>query len=98
MRKQQNKHRGSDFDDFLKEEIIYEEVCAAAAKRAIAAQVAEALQAQKKTIAQLAKEMNTSRAAVHRLLDENNDSLSLKTLAKAATVLGKRLRFELTPA
>lgn len=98
MRKQQNKHRGSDFDDFLKEENIYEEVCAAAAKRAIAAQVAEALQAQKKTIAQLAKEMNTSRAAVHRLLDENNDSLSLKTLAKAATVLGKRLRLELTPA
>jgi len=97
MKKQQNKHRGSDFDDFLKEENIYEEVCAAAAKRAIAAQVSEALQAQKKTIAQLAKEMNTSRAAVHRLLDENNDSLSLKTLAKAATVLGKRLRLELTP-
>lgn len=60
--------------------------------------VAEALQAQKKTIAQLAKEMNTSRAAIHRLLDENNDSLSLKTLAKAATVLGKRLRLELTSA
>lgn len=98
MKKQQNKHRGSDFDDFLKEENIYEEVCAAAAKRAIAAQFAEALQAQNKSIAQLAKEMKTSRATVQRLLDENNDSLSLKTLAKAASVLGKRLHLELTPA
>lgn len=96
MRKNHNKHRESHFDDFLKEEKIYEEVSAAVTKRAIAASVAEALQSQKKTIAQLAKEMNTSRAAVHRLLDENNDSLSLKTLAKAATVLGKRLRLELT--
>ncbi len=98
MKKHQNKHRGSDFDDFLKEENIYEEVCAAAAKRAIAAQFAEALQAQNKSIAQLAKEMKTSRATVQRLLDEKNDSLSLKTLAKAATVLGKRLHLELTPA
>lgn len=98
MKKQQNKHRGSDFDDFLKEENIYEEVCAAAAKRAIAAQLTEALQAQKKTVAQLAREMNTSRAAVHRLLDAENDSLSLKTLAKAATALGKRLRLELANA
>ncbi len=98
MKKQQNKHRGSDFDDFLKEEQIYEEVCAAAAKRAIAMQVADALQAQKKSIAQLAREMKTSRAAVHRLLDEKNDSLSLKTLAKVAAVLGKRLHLELMPA
>lgn len=96
MKKQQNKHRGSDFDDFLREEDIYEDVCAAAAKRAIAAQVAEALAAQSKSVSQLAREMNTSRAVVLRLLDEKNQSLSLKTLAKAATVLGKRLRLELT--
>lgn len=96
--KRQNKHRGSDFDDFLREEGIYEEVCAAAAKRAIAAQVAEALAAQHKSVSQLAKEMQTSRAAVLRLLDEKNHSLSLKTLAKAATVLGKKVHLELVPS
>jgi hypothetical protein len=95
MKKQQNKHRGSDFDDFLREEGLYEDVCAAAAKRVIATQIAEALAAQRKSVSQLAREMNTSRAVVLRLLDEKNQSLSLKTLAKAATVLGKRLRLEL---
>ena len=38
-----NKHIGSDFDDFLKDEGIQEEVTAAAIKRVIAWQLAEAM-------------------------------------------------------
>jgi len=50
---------------------------------------------QHKTVAELAREMKTSRAAVNRILDEKKYSLSLKTLFRAASALGKRLRLEL---
>jgi antitoxin HicB len=93
-----NKYHGSNFDDFLKEEGIHGEVCAAAAKRVLAAQMAEALHSQHKTVAELALEMKTSRAAVHRILDEKNVSLSLKTLSRAAAALGKRIRLDLVEA
>ena len=96
--KAKNKHRGGNFDDFLKEEGIYEEVCAAEAKRVLAQQMAQALEQQHKSVAELAREMKTSRAAVNRILDEKNVSLSLKTLSRAATVLGKRIRLELVNA
>jgi hypothetical protein len=42
--------------------------------------------------------MNTSRAALNRLLDENDPSLTLITLASAATALGKMLKIEFVPA
>lgn len=90
-----NKHRGGNFDDFLKAEDIYEDVCAAATKRVLATQIAEALADQNKSVAELAREMKTSRAAIGRILDEKNHSLSLKTLSRTATALGKRLRLEL---
>ncbi len=35
--------------------------------------------------------MNTSRAAIYRLLDENNNSITLDTLEKAAKFLNKKL-------
>jgi len=38
-----NKHRGSDFDDFLRDEAIFDEVQAAALKRALAEAVEEAM-------------------------------------------------------
>jgi len=42
-----------------------------------------------------AAQLSTSRAAVNRLLDPENESITLLTLQKAAHVLGKKLRFEL---
>lgn len=93
-----NKHHGSNFDDFLREEKIYEDVCVGAVKRVIAAQIAEALKEQNKSVSSMARDMGTSRAAVNRLLDENNHSLSFKTLARAASLLGKRLKLELVEA
>ena len=41
-----NKHIGSDFDDFLAEQGLGEEVCAAALKRVIAWQIAQAMKHQ----------------------------------------------------
>ena len=55
-------HIGSDFDDFLKEEGIREEVTAAAIKRVIAWQLAEAMKRMHITKTEMAARMRTSRA------------------------------------
>jgi hypothetical protein len=41
--------------------------------------------------------MGTSRSQLNRLLDPDNESVTLATLAKAAAALGKRLRVSLEP-
>lgn len=88
-------HIGSNFDDFLKEEGIYDAATATAVKRVIAYQIEQEMQRRQLTKSQMASQMKTSRAALERLLDPNNPSLTLTTLGRAAAVLGKRLRIEL---
>lgn len=95
MKKQ---NMGSDFDDFLAEEGMLEEVTAVAVKRVIAWQIEQEMSAQKMTKTAMAKKMRTSRASLNRLLDENDTSLTLTTLAGAAAALGRRIRLELMPA
>ncbi|CAD6552779.1 helix-turn-helix domain-containing protein [Paraburkholderia sabiae] len=90
-----NKHIGGDFDDFLAEEAMLEEVTATAMKRVIAWQIEQEMKAQHLTKTSLAAKMKTSRAALNRLLDENDTSLTLTTLASAAAALGKKFKFEL---
>ncbi|MBN3821702.1 XRE family transcriptional regulator [Paraburkholderia sp. Se-20369] len=93
-----NRHIGSDFDAFLEEEGILEEVTATAIKRVIAWQIEQEMKAQHITKTAMAARMKTSRAALNRLLDATDTSLTLTTLASAAAALGKRLSFELVPA
>jgi len=90
-----NKSIGSSFDDFLVEEGISEEVEAGAIKKIIAYQLQEAIEKEKLTKTALARRLETSRAAVDRILDPENESITLLTLKKAANVLGKKLRLEL---
>ncbi|MCC6261429.1 MAG: XRE family transcriptional regulator [Anaerolineales bacterium] len=90
-----NKHIGSNFDDFLREENIYEEVNAAAVKRVIAYQIAKEMKKNKLTKSAMATRMKTSRAALERLLDPANASVTLSTLERAASALGKTLKVEL---
>jgi antitoxin HicB len=90
-----NQHIGSNFDDFLEEEGILAEVEMVAWKRVIAFQIAELMAEQNLSKTAMAERMQTSRAALDRLLDENNGSATLHTLEQAAKVLGKRLRIEL---
>ena len=90
-----NSSIGSSFDDFLVEEGIAEEVEAGAIKKIIAYQLQEAIQREQLTKTALAVQLETSRAAVNRLLDPENESITLLTLKKAAKVLGKKLRLEL---
>ncbi|NWG32159.1 MAG: XRE family transcriptional regulator [Rhodocyclaceae bacterium] len=88
------KNIGSSFDDFLREEAILEAATAVALKRAIAWQIAEEMKAQQITKTELAKRMHTSRAALNRLLDETDPSLTLTTLASAAAALGKKVNIQ----
>jgi antitoxin HicB len=89
------KNVGSTFDSFLREEGIYEEVSAAAIKRVVARQVEEAMKQKGLTKSAMARQMQTSRAALDRLLDSDNDAVTLHTLQKAAAVVGRELRLEL---
>jgi antitoxin HicB len=86
---------GSSFDEFLKEEGLYEEVTARAIKRVIARQLDALMQDQGLTKASLAKRMRTSRAQLDRLLDPDNESVTLATLTRAARAVGRHLRMEL---
>ena len=90
-----NNAIGSSFDDFLVEENISEEVEAGAIKKIIAYQLQEAIDKEHLSRSALAARLETSRAAVNRLLDPENESITLLTLKKAASVLGKKLRLEL---
>jgi DNA-binding Xre family transcriptional regulator len=93
--KKQSRHVGSSLDDFLTEEGILQDVEARAIKRVIAWQLDDSMKRAKLTKADLAKQMGTSRSALDRLLDPDNPSLTLGSLAKIAAVLGKRVRVQL---
>ena len=89
------KHIGSSFDDFLKEEGIYDEVVVAATKKALAFKLQQLMGEMHISKAALAKQMNTSRSSLDRLLDPANTSVTLQSIGKAASVLGKRVVVDL---
>ena len=88
-------HLGSNFDDFLAEEGLLEEAEAIAVKRVLAFQIRSMMESQNLSKAEMARRMKTSRAALDRLLDPENRSVTLFTMDKAARSLGKRLRLTL---
>jgi DNA-binding Xre family transcriptional regulator len=90
-----NRHIGSDFDDFLKEEGIHAEAEVAAVKRVVAHQIEAAMKRKEISKATLARKMKTSRSALERLLDEHNTAVTLQTLCRAASALGGRLKVQM---
>ena len=90
-----NAYVGSSFDDFLEEEGIAEEVRNKTIKRLISYNLLEEMQKQNINKTEMAKRLSTSRAALDRLLNPYNDSVTLATLTKAANVLGKKLVLQL---
>ena len=93
--KKRNRHIGSSLDDFLKEEGILEEARTIALKETLAWQVQAAMKKKRITKVEMARRMNTSRAALDRLLDPENTAVTLQTLSKAAHAVGRDLRIEL---
>ena len=90
-----NPRVGSSLDNFLKEEGNLEEARAIALKEAVAWQVQKAMKRAKINKVEMARRMNTSRAALDRLLDPGNASVTLQTLCRAARAIGRDLRIEL---
>lgn len=91
----ENPHTGSSFDNFLKEEGIYEEVTVAALKKVLAWQIAEEMKRQHLSKVQMAARMHTSRSQLDRLLDEEKTGVTLETIQRAAAAVGRELRIEL---
>lgn len=83
------------FDDWLKEQGIYEEVTTHAIKRVLAWQIEQAMKAQGISKAEMARRMHTSRTQLDRLLDPDNDKVQLDTVQRAAAAIGRTLKFEL---
>lgn len=93
-----NKHRGSNFESFLKKDGLHDEVQAAALKRAVALKLNDLMKEKRVNKSAMAEQMRTSRAAIHRLLDPENTSITLATLNRAARSLGRKVKIELVPA
>jgi len=93
-KRKKNPHVGSSFDDFLVEDGLLADTESVAIKRVIAFQIARLMKEEGVSKSEMARRMNTSRSALDRLLDPENDSVSLQTLERAAQALGKRLRIE----
>jgi predicted XRE-type DNA-binding protein len=93
-----NTHRGSSFRSWLEEEGIADDIEEAAVKAVVAWQLQQAMKAQHLSKKALAEKLGTSRSEVYRLLDPNNEAVSLATLRRAAAAIGKRLKIALVDA
>ena len=89
------KHHGSSFESFLAKDGLLEECEFGATKMLIAMQIAGAMKKKGLTKTAMAAQMQTTRAQLDRLLDPDSDSVTLATLKRAATALGKTLKLEL---
>lgn len=89
------KHVGSSLENFLEEEGILESSTAKAVKAVIAWQLIGEMKAKRMTKKRLADLMRTSRAQVDRILDPEKGNVTIETLQRAASLLGRRVRLEL---
>ena len=89
-----NKFTGSNFNDFLEEEGILEEVSAKAHKRLLALQLADIMKKNNITKTSLAKRLETSRSQLDRILAPENTSITIEVLERVAHAVGKKLHIE----
>ena len=87
------KHRGSSLDGLLREDQIFDEVQAAAIKRALAEAVQEGMARAGLSKMEMARRMRTSRSQLERVLDPACTTVQLDTLIKAAGAVGRELTF-----
>ncbi|RRJ96391.1 Fis family transcriptional regulator [Opitutaceae bacterium TAV4] len=98
MKSKNNPHIGGNFDDFLREEGICEEVESAALKKVIAAALTRQMKRKGISVSALATTLGTSRAAVNRVLDDDNTSITLNTISRTAAALGCKVKLEIVTA
>ncbi len=86
---------GGFFDDFLKEQGIYDEIATRAIKEVLAYQLSQEMKEKGINKVEMAKRLKTSRSQLDRLLDPNNDKVTLAALSQAAKAVGRTLHLEL---
>jgi predicted transcriptional regulator len=86
---------GQNFDDYLKEEGLFDEVDELASKKLVAFQLKQAMEEQRLSKSTIAKKMNTSRVAIDNLLDPTFNT-SIESLERFAHILGKKLTISLS--
>ena len=93
-----NPHLGSTLESLLQEDGTYEDTKNHAIKSVLAYKLEEAMRAQNLSKARMAERMETSRSRLDRLLDPENEGVTLHTLQRAAAAVGMRLELELRQA
>ena len=83
------------FEDFLREQGVYEGTTERAVKRVLAFQLAAAMKEARISKVEMARRLATSRSQLDRLLDPENDGVTLAVLARAAQAVGRSIRLEL---
>ena len=81
--------------EHLREEGIYWEAEAARLKQLIAAALSRQMERRGLTLSELAETLETSRAALNRILDPANTAITLTTLTRAAAALGCKVKLEI---
>jgi antitoxin HicB len=87
--------RSETFDEFIDKDGLLSETKDAAIKDIIADQIKLAMHKQGLSKTAMAPRMKTSRRQLDRLLDPKNPSMTLATLRRAASAVGRNLRVEL---
>lgn len=95
MSKMNQNHIGANFDEFLAETELLDEVIAVSHKHVLAMQIKLAMEKKHITKVEMAKKMHTSRSAVDRLLNPNNPNITLDTIDRACIALNMRLNISL---
>ncbi len=90
-----DKHIGSNFDDFLEDEGLLAEAQAVAVARVFAWELEAYIAKENQSKTAVARSLETSRSAVDRILDPDNTSINLTTMAKMAELMGKKLQISL---
>src|SRR5713101_6657741 len=90
------KHIGSNLSSYLDEMQIREETELLAIKKTLALQLRQAMKRRSVSRSRLAKEMQTSRTVINRMLDPSDTGVTLATLTRASQVLGLRVQIRLS--
>ncbi len=92
---EKNPHVGSTLESLLRKDGTYEDAKNHAIKSVLAYKLEQAMKAQNLSKTRMAERMATSRSQLDRLLDPENEGVTLHTLKCAAAAVGMRLELEL---
>lgn len=95
MKTKKHPNEGTSLEEFLGEDGNLEAATLVAVKRVIAWQIQEAMTKSKITKSEMAARMKTSRNQLDRVLNPDDDNVTIETLQRAAKAVGRSLRLEL---